>query len=224
MSKSRGNVINPDDVVAQYGADVFRVYEMFIGPFDQAAAWDTKGIAGVERFIKKVWKIFTEGKISNREMSRDELRIIHFTIKKVSQDIETLDLNTAISQMMICLNEMFTWTDIPRSAAEIFIKILSPFAPHISEELWEKMGNKPPVSLAAWPEFSDELAKSDEVEILVQINGKPKTRFKASSGLSKDELIRTAMNNKEVSQALSGKNILKTIAVPDRLINIVIKN
>lgn len=224
MSKSRGNVINPDDVVAQYGADVFRIYEMFIGPFDQAAAWDTKGIAGVERFVKKIWKIFTEGKISERQMLRNELRVIHSTVKKVSNDIETLDLNTAVSQMMICINEMSTWQDIPREAAEIFLKILCPFAPHIAEELWEKIGNSPSICLSAWPEYSDELAKANEVEILVQINGKPKIRFKTQAGISKDALIKNAMNNTELSQTLSGKNILKIVAVPDRLVNIVIKN
>jgi len=224
MSKSRGNVINPDDVVATYGADVFRLYEMFIGPFDQAAAWDTKGIAGIDRFIKKIWKTFTEGKIVERKLNRNEARLIHYTIKKVGNDIETLDLNTAISQMMICINELSRLTEIPKEAAIAFIKIISPFAPHIAEELWEKLGFKTPVSTAEWPQYSEELAKAEEVEILVQINGKPKMRFSTKSGLSKDELIKIALENEEVKSVLQGKNILKSIAVPDRLVNIVVKN
>ncbi len=223
MSKSRGNVINPDDVVRQHGADVFRVYEMFIGPFDQAAAWDTKGIAGVDRFIRKVWKTFTETKIAERRMTRDEERILHATVKKVSEDIDSLDLNTAVSQMMICMNELSKSADIPREAAESFVRILCPFAPHIAEELWERLGRPAPVSLAEWPGFDANLAKADEVEILVQINGRPRVRFKAPAGTDKDALVKMAMENPEVLPAIAGRTVLKTVSVPDRLVNIVLK-
>ncbi len=223
MSKSRGNVINPDDVVKQYGADVFRLYEMFIGPFDQAAAWDTKGISGLDRFIKKIWKLFTETTIKNREETRDEARILHSTIKKVSEDIDSLDLNTAISQMMIFVNEFSKNDDLAKSAAEAFVKILSPFAPHIAEELWEKLENQSPVALQDWPEFDANLAKFDEVEILVQINGKPKIRFNAPAGSDKDNLAKFACENNEIKSAIDGKTLVKIVCVPDRLVNIVLK-
>ncbi len=223
MSKSRGNVINPDDVVKQYGADVFRLYEMFIGPFDQAAAWDTKGIAGVDRFIRKTWKLFTENPLPERPLTRKEERILHSTIKKISEDIDTLDLNTAVSQMMIFINEFSKLDSFPKIAAEGFVKILSPFAPHIAEELWEKLGKQNPVALKDWPAFDANLAKADEVEILVQINGKPKVRFTASAGSDKNTLEKIAMENEEIKSAMIGKTIVKTVCVPDRLVNIVLK-
>jgi leucyl-tRNA synthetase len=223
MSKSRGNVVNPDDVVKKYGADVFRLYEMFIGPFDQAAAWDAKGIAGIDRFIRKVWKMITESEIADIALSRAQSRLLHFTIKKVSNDIETLDLNTAISQMMIFVNESSKEKVLPRKLAESFIKILSPFAPYTTEELWGLLGNKSLVSLEVWPQYDDALAKADEAEILVQINGKPNTRFIFPAGMPKEEIIKAAMQKEETAKSIAGKNVLKIICVPDRLVNIVVK-
>jgi leucyl-tRNA synthetase len=223
MSKSRGNVINPDDVVNAYGADVFRVYEMFIGPFDQAASWDAKGIAGTDRFIRRIWKMITESEISDAVTTREQARILHSTLKKVSHDIESLDLNTAISQMMIFVNEFSGEGKIPRAAAEDFLKVLSPFAPHTAEELWSRLGNESPISLQPWPEYDEALTKADEVEILVQINGKPKLRFTAPAGSSKDALLKNALDNPEIKKSVEGKELLKTICVPDRLVNLVIK-
>lgn len=221
MSKSRGNVINPDDVVRDYGADVFRIYEMFIGPFDQAAAWDTKGISGIDRFINKVWRMLNELEIADEPMSREQLRVLHYTIKKVGADIETLDLNTAISQMMIFTNEFGKLGKIPRAAAEAFVKILSPFAPHICEELWEMLGHATSIAREPWPAYSEELLKLDEIEILVQIKGKPKARMMMSSDISQDEMRDLALSNPDVRKEVAGKKILKIIAVPGRLINIV---
>ncbi len=222
MSKSRGNVINPDDVVREHGADVFRLYEMFIGPFEQAAAWDTKGISGMDRFIRKVWRLYTERGVDNAaELSREQARVLHSTIKKVSEDIETLDLNTAISQMMVFVNEFSKADSFPRSAAEPFLKILAPFAPHICEELWRKIGNEPPVSLAEWPKFDAELAESDEVEILVQIKGKPVARIKMSPNASREEMEQTALADPAVAAELAGNSPRKVICVPGRLVNIV---
>ena len=222
MSKSRGNVINPDDVVREHGADVFRLYEMFIGPFEQAAAWDTKGISGIDRFVKRVWRLYNERGIDNdAKLSREQERILHSTIKKVSEDIETLDLNTAISQMMVFVNEFSKSERIPRAAAESFLKILAPFAPHICEELWRKIGNEAPVSLAEWPKFDAELAKSDEVEILVQIKGKPVARIKMPPNASKEKMEQAALDEPAVSAELAGNAPRKVICVPGRLVNIV---
>ncbi len=221
MSKSRGNVINPDDVVRDYGADVFRLYEMFIGPFDQAAAWDTKGIAGIDRFVKKVWRMIAESEVTGEPMSREQLRILHQTIKKVGDDIETLDLNTAISQMMIFTNEFSKAGKIPREAAESFLKVLAPFAPHMCEELWEMIGCKSSIAHAPWPSYKEELLKLDEVEILVQMKGRPKARMMMPSGVSQEKMQELALANPEIQKELAGKKVVKVICVPNRLVNIV---
>ncbi|MFA6292378.1 MAG: leucine--tRNA ligase [Victivallales bacterium] len=221
MSKSRGNVINPDDVVRKYGADVFRLYEMFIGPFDQAAAWDTKGISGIDRFINKVWRMLNEFEIADEPMTREQLRILHHTIKKVGDDIETLDLNTAVSQMMIFTNEFSRTGKIPREALESFVKILSPFAPHVCEELWEMLGHEGSIAREPWPEYREEFLKLDEIEILVQVKGKPKARMTMPSGISQDEMQSLALSNPDVQKEVAGKKIIKIISVPGRLVNIV---
>lgn len=221
MSKSRGNVINPDDVVREYGADVFRIYEMFIGPFDQAAAWDTKGISGIDRFINKVWRMLNELEIVDEPMTREQLRILHQTIKKVGDDIETLDLNTAVSQMMIFTNEFGRSDKMPREAAEAFVKILSPFAPHICEELWEMLGHRDSIAREPWPLYREEFLKLDEIEILVQIKGKPKARIMMPAGISQDKMQELALSNPDVGKEVAGKKVLKIITVPGRLVNIV---
>ncbi|HBC86562.1 MAG TPA: leucine--tRNA ligase [Lentisphaeria bacterium] len=221
MSKSRGNVINPDDVVGKYGADVFRLYEMFIGPFDQSAAWDTKGISGIDRFLRKLWRMMVESEISDEPMNREQLRVLHQTIKKVGEDIETLDLNTAISQMMIFTNEFSKSGKLPREAAESFIKVLAPFAPHICEELWEIFGHGSSIAHAPWPAYKDEFLKLDEIEILVQIKGRPKARMMMPAGITQDKMQELALGNAEVGKELSGKKIIKVVCVPGRLVNIV---
>ena len=223
MSKSRGNVINPDDVTRKHGADVFRLYEMFIGPFEQAAAWDTKGIAGMDRFLRKVWRLYTEKGVSDdAELSKDLTRVLHATVKKVSEDIETLDLNTAISQMMVCVNEFSKADAFPRAAAEPFLKILAPFAPHICEELWTIIGNEPPISLAEWPEYDEKLAKAEEAEILVQIKGRPVARIMMPLDASREDMEKTALGNAEVAAAIDGAAPKKVVCVPGRLVNIVV--
>ncbi len=221
MSKSRGNVINPDDVVRKYGADVFRIYEMFIGPFDQAAAWDTKGISGIDRFINKVWRMLNEFEIVEDPMTREQRRILHQTIKKVGDDIETLDLNTAVSQMMIFTNEFSRSGKIPREALESFVKILSPFAPHICEEMWEMLGHENSIAREPWPVYNEEFLKLDEIEILVQVKGKPKVRMMMASSISQDEMQKLALSNPDVQKEVSGKKVIKIISVPGRLVNIV---
>lgn len=221
MSKSRGNVINPDDVVKEYGADVFRVYEMFIGPFDQAASWDTKSIAGVARFLKKVWKMISDANIVDAEMSKDQLRLLHITIKKITEDIESLDLNTAVSQMMIFLNEFGNAENLPREAAESFVKLLSPFAPHICEELWQMLGHDKSLAYEPWPEYRREFMKVDEIEILIQIMGRGKARMMMPPDASEEEMEKLALGNKKIAAELNGKTIGKIVCVPGRLVNIV---
>lgn len=222
MSKSRGNVINPDDVIKVYGADVFRIYEMFIGPFDQAAAWDTKGIAGVSRFLHKAWNMIANSEIADIPMSKEQLRLLHYTIKKVGHDIETLDLNTAVSQMMIFTNEFSKCNPLPRVAAEAFVKILSPFAPHIAEELWTLLGKKPSIAYEPWPEYDENLLKLDEVEILIQINGKPKDRIMISPDTTDEEMKNKALASNIIKTEISGKTPKKIICVKGRLVNIVV--
>ncbi len=222
MSKSRGNVINPDEVIAQYGADVFRLYEMFIGPFDQAAAWDTKGIVGVSRFLHKVWNLIANGEIRDDvELSREQLRVLNFTIKKVGKDIESLDLNTAVSQMMIFVNEFSKSGQISKDAAKAFVKILSPFAPHMAEELWQMLGEETQVSLSEWPAYDEALCVLDEIEILVQINGKPVQRLMLSAASDENDMRSVALALPMVLQNLNGRTPKKVICVKGRLVNIV---
>ncbi len=223
MSKSRGNVVNPDVVVAQYGADVFRVYEMFIGPFDQTAAWDTKGIAGADRFIQRVWRTIVDAKITDRSLTDDERFILHSTIKKVTEDIESLALNTAISQMMICLNEISSNKDLPKKLIEPFLQILSPFAPHMSEELWNKLGYNDCIALSKWPEYNESYLVKQTMTIAVQVNGKLRTSMDIDVNLEKDEILLQAKEDENVQRHTAGKNIVKEIYVPRRLVNFVVK-
>jgi leucyl-tRNA synthetase len=222
MSKSRGNVINPDDVVSHHGADVFRLYEMFIGPFDQAAAWDTKGIVGIDRFLRKVWRMVAEGEIVDDAPDADARRLLHQTIKKVGEDIETLDLNTAVSQMMICANELAKLERLPREAAEAFVRILAPFAPHLAEELWEILGHADGIARAPWPNYDPACLAVAEVEILVQVLGKPKARIRIPADSNQDAMAKLAMAHPEVAAAIAGQPVRKVVAVPGRLVNIVV--
>ena len=222
MSKSRGNVINPDDVVNKYGADVFRIYEMFIGPFDQSAAWDTKGISGIDRFINRVWRIFSPKNLNNSEMSKEQLRLLHLTIKKVENDIETLALNTAISQMMIFTNECNKFREIPKLMAETFVKILSPFAPHISEELWQMYGYKETIAFEEWPKYSEKSIKADNVTMVFQINGKVRDTIEVSTEISEQEIHDLIKQSEKLQKYIADNKIKKTIIIPKRLVNIVI--
>jgi leucyl-tRNA synthetase len=222
MSKSRGNVINPDDVVCKHGADVFRMYEMFIGPFDQAAAWDTKGIVGIDRFLRKVWRMVAEGEIVDEALDADARRLLHQTIKKVGDDIESLDLNTAVSQMMICATELAKLARMPREAAESFTRILAPFAPHLTEELWEIHGHSDGIARAPWPDFDPASLAVADVEIVVQVLGKPKAHIRIPADAGQEAMAALALADPEVVAALAGKPVRKVIAVPGRLVNIVV--
>ncbi|MFA6410559.1 MAG: leucine--tRNA ligase [Candidatus Buchananbacteria bacterium] len=222
MSKSKGNVINPDQVVTELGADTLRVYEMFMGPFDQAIPWDTKGVIGVRRFIEKVWTIYNGGVKIVPEAQKDLVFLTNKTIKKISQDIETQNYNTAVSALMILANKIIEIGSMDKDVAEVFLKILSPFAPHITEELWEQLGYKKSISCQEWPQFNSALIKEEEVELVVQVNGKFRDRIKVSPDVTEQRVEILARESEKVNKYLEGKVVKNIIFVPGRLINFVI--
>jgi len=223
MSKSRGNVINPTDVVNEFGADSLRLYEMFMGPFDAVKPWSTKGIQGVYRFLQKAWKVLAEKKIVTRKLTECELKLLHKTIKKVTFDTENFKFNTAISQMMIFVNELSDLETLPLDLVEDFIKCLSPYAPHIAEEIWESLGHKDTVSYEIWPKYDEEYCIDNEITIVVQVNGKLRGEFRTKNNSSKDEAITKAKRVPLVAKYLEEKTIMKEIYIQDKLVNFVIK-
>jgi leucyl-tRNA synthetase len=221
MSKSLKNVVNPDDVIHEYGADSMRLYEMFMGPLEAVKPWSTRGVEGVFRFLKKAWRLVMESEITDSPCDNAQLRVLHATIKKVSEDTETLNFNTAISQMMIFVNEFSKAPKIPREAAETFVRLLSPYAPHICEELWEELGRKESLAYEPWPSFNPEFLQEDEIEILVQILGKPKARLMMPASADEKEMERIAMADPKIKEAIAGKTIRKVFCAKGRLVNIV---
>ncbi|MBL7994103.1 leucine--tRNA ligase, partial [bacterium] len=227
MSKSRGNVVNPDDIISKYGADAVRLYEMFMGPLTQVKPWSTNGVEGVYRFLQRVWRLYVdaEGGISSQlqdvEATQEQKKILHKTIKKVSGDIESLSFNTAISQMMIFVNEMTPSAVRPRKILEQFVLVLAPFAPHLAEELWEKLGHKTSLTRAPFPDYDEALTVDDEITVVVQVNGKLRDKLIIEKGASKEVLENMA--KEKVAHWIEGKTIVKTIVVADKLVNIVIK-
>jgi len=220
MSKSLGNVVNPDEVVEQYGADTVRLYEMFMGPFSEAIPWSTTGVIGVRRFLEKVWNLQDDvsDKIKNEELTR----LLHKTIKKVGEDIEETKYNTAVSAMMIFVNEIQKAGGASKEIYDGLMILLSPFAPHIAEELWERTGHKNSVTLQPWPEYDAELARDELVELPVQVNGKLRGTIEVSPDLSEDELKERALADTNVQKFLDGKKVKKSIYVPGRMINFVV--
>ncbi|MGL5721932.1 MAG: leucine--tRNA ligase, partial [Brevinema sp.] len=224
MSKSRGNVVNPDDIVAEFGADTLRLYEMFMGPLEASKPWNTNGLRGIKKFLDRVWRLFTEKQSSDLAPDQNLLRILHKTIKKVETDINTISqFNTAISAMMVLVNELTVLESPPKAALETLAKILCPFAPHLAEELWEMLGHKPLLADEAWPEWDEALCVDDEIEFVIQINGKTRDKMMLPKGLSKEESQKIAMESQGLKSRLEGKTILKIIVIPDRLINLVVK-
>jgi leucyl-tRNA synthetase len=223
MSKSLKNVINPDEIIGEFGADSMRLYEMFMGPLEVSKPWSTKGITGVKRFLDRVYKL--SGIPLSTDAPPQELeRLLHKTIKKVSHDIKNLFFNTAIAQMMIYTGELSGLDKLPRALWEPFILILSPYAPHLAEELWEKCGKKPSVSTQPWPAYNEALTIDELVTLVCQINGKVRARLEVKHGLSSEELQREALGNSRIKELISGKTVLKVIAVPNKLVNIVVKD
>ncbi len=221
MSKSRGNVINPDDIVREFGADSLRVYEMFMGPLEVMKPWNTSGLVGVHRFLERVWAL-SEKPLCNDEPSPEQLKILHKTIKKVSQDTESLNFNTAISQMMIFVNEIFSVENMPRKLMEPFVRMISVYAAHMGEELWRKLGMEGSISKASWPVWDDALCVDDIVTVVVQINGKLRDKFEIAPGAPKEELERLAFATPKAIEFTQGKKIVKVIVVQDKLVNIVV--
>ncbi|MFE8698211.1 leucine--tRNA ligase [Cytobacillus sp. FJAT-53684] len=227
MSKSKGNVVNPDDIIDSHGADTLRLYEMFMGPLDASIAWSTNGLDGSRRFIDRVWRLFVEenGNINPKIQAVDEAsnleKIYHQTVKKVTEDYEGLRFNTAISQLMVFINEAYKSTVLPKHYIEGFVKMLSPITPHVAEELWEKLGHSGTIAYEAWPAFDEAKLVDDEVEIVIQINGKVKAKLRVPSDAQKDALEKIAMDDDIVKEQIDGKTIRKVIAVPGKLVNIV---
>jgi leucyl-tRNA synthetase len=221
MSKSKGNVINPDDIVSDFGADTLRIYEMFMGPFDQHIAWGQNGLVGSRRFLERVWKLSAKVK-GGAEDSRALLFALHGSVKKVSEDIEAMRFNTAVSSMMILVNAMEKESSISNDSFGRFLRILSPFAPHIAEELWEGIGNADSVSRAAWPEAEPAYLVLDTVKIVVQVNGKMRDSFEISAEASEDDLKARALGSDKVKPYLDGKEPKRVIVVPGKLVNVVV--
>ncbi|MED1725972.1 leucine--tRNA ligase [Brevibacillus parabrevis] len=229
MSKSKGNVVNPDDIVHSHGADTLRLYEMFMGPLDASIAWSTKGLDGARRFLDRVYRLFVQDngqlneKIVDTKKATSMERVYHQTVKKVTEDYEGLRFNTAISQLMVFVNEAYKADVLPKSYMEDFVKMLSPIAPHLGEELWEKLGHKETISYEAWPTYDESKLVEDEVEIVIQINGKNKEKLLIASDSTKEQMEELALNNDMIKELIDGKTIVKIIAVPGKLVNIVVR-
>jgi leucyl-tRNA synthetase len=222
MSKSLKNIINPDEIVRDYGADSLRVYEMFMGPLEVSKPWSTAGLIGVSRFLERIWALSEKVSGGTETVDEELLRLLHKTIKKVSHDTETLNFNTAISAMMIYSNELVKQQRIPIAFWEPLIKMLSCYAPHLGEELWEKCGHRESVSKESWPEWDESLCAETEVTVVVQVNGKIRDKFTAAAGTSKEQLEKEALSRDNLHKWLEGKTIQKVITVPDKLVNIVV--
>ena len=237
MSKSRGNIVNPDDVIDRYGADAFRCYEMFMGPLEQMKPWSMRGVEGVSRFLARVWRLFMSenqsgdlelsGKIKKIDADKAQQKMTHATIKKVTEDVESFSFNTAISQMMIFVNAFTGAETIPLSSMRSFLVLLSPFAPHIASELWESLNAKftnasGDITQQSWPAYDERLLVEDEVEVVLQINGKVRDRMKMSI-LATDEQMKTAaLSNLKIHERTAGKTVRNVIVVPKKLVNIVV--
>jgi leucyl-tRNA synthetase len=222
MSKSMYNVVNPDDIVERYGADTLRLYEMFLGPIEQSKPWDTKGIDGVHRFLKKFWGLFFEGdtfRVSEEEATKEELKTLHKTIKKIGEDIEHFSFNTSVSAFMICLNELKGCDK--RSVLEPLVVLLAPFVPHIAEELWSRLGNTTSVCDAPWPSYKEEYLKESSVRYPISFNGKVRFNLELPADMSREEIEKTVLADSQTQKQTEGKTIRKIIVVPGRIVNIV---
>jgi leucyl-tRNA synthetase len=225
MSKSRGNVINPDDIIKEYGADTLRLYEMFLGPLGAMKPWNAKGIEGCFRFLKKAWRLVLQNDGKCQDFPEKDngalLSLLHETIRKVTEDIEGLHFNTAISQMMIFVNEAAKSCP-SRKSIEIFLQLLAPFAPHITEELWSRLGESFSIVRAPWPKFDLQYLISDSCRIVIMIDGKPRDEIVVSRECSQAEAMKQAIAREKICPYLDGKSVQRVIWTPQKLINLVL--
>ncbi|MBO0999672.1 leucine--tRNA ligase [Bacillus sp. SD075] len=227
MSKSKGNVVNPDDIVESHGADTLRMYEMFMGPLDASIAWSTNGLDGSRRFLDRIWRLLVsdDGVITDKMTETDDTgkleKVYHQTVKKVTENYEELKFNTAISQLMVFINDAYKADLLPKVYIEGFVKLLAPVAPHIAEELWSKLGHSESITYGTWPAFDEAKLVDNEVEIVIQINGKVKAKLMVPTDTTKEKLEEIAMGDDSIKEQIDGKTIRKVIAVPGKLVNIV---
>lgn len=221
MSKSLKNVVNPDDLIQEFGADSLRLYEMFMGPLQASKPWSTNGVVGVRRFLEKVMRL-SDKTIVDQKPEGPLAKLLHKTLKKVSEDTETLDFNTAIAQMMTLVGEMTKAETLSKEAFEIFLKMLCPYAPHVAEELWEKLGHQSFLSTEPWPQYDPQQIVDQQVLVVVQINGKLREKLTVDAGLSKEALLDLVLSNENVRKRIEGMTMRKTIVVPDKLVNLVV--
>ena len=236
MSKSRGNIVNPDEVIEEYGADAFRCYEMFMGPLEQMKPWSMRGVEGVSRFLARVWRLMMDEnqagewglspRIQDFAPDKSQRKLIHATIKKVTEDIESLSFNTAISKMMVFVNAFTNVEKIPVTAMRTLLVLLNPFAPHFTSELWENLGARfpnaiPDIAQQTWPDYDEALLIEDEVEIVVQVNGKMRARLNVATDANEETLKAATLALPKISELLAGKEIRKVVIVPNKLVNIV---
>jgi len=228
MSKSRGNVVSPDEVIDEYGTDAFRLYEMFMGPLAQVKPWKTDGLEGTYRFLQRLWRLLIseeggiEKNITEKEITPELNQLIHETIREVTEDLERLEFNTAIAKMMELLNEFYKLREIPKQAVKTFILLLAPFAPHIAEELWEKLGNAGTLAYEPWPTFDPKIAQKSMVNVAIQVNGKIRDKVDFPADISKEKLEKEALQLESIQKFLDGKKPKKVIVVPGRLVNILV--
>ena len=226
MSKSKYNVVNPDDIIERYGADTLRLYEMFLGPLEQFKPWNTNGIDGVRKFLGKLWRLFHnvngEFEVSDTDPSKEELKSLHKTIKKAQEDIERYSFNTSVSTFMICVNELSALKCNNRQVLEELLVVISPYAPHITEELWSLLAHKTSIIGAVYPTFNEAYLKEDDKEYPVMINGKMRAKITVSADLDKAEIEAAALANENVQKWLEGKSPKKVIVVPNKIVNLVI--
>jgi len=226
MSKSKFNVINPDEVIDRYGADCFRMYEMFLGPIEQSKPWDIKGIDGVSKFLRKFWALFFDESesffVSDETATKEELKILHTAIKKTQDDIERFSFNTCISGFMVATNELRKLNCNKRAILEPLVKLVAPFGPHIAEELWSRLGHNTSVTKTDFPVLDESHLKEDSIKYPISVNGKKRALVDFPADATKETLEKEALSLPEIQKYLEGKTVRKTIVVPKRMINIVV--
>ncbi|WP_330949706.1 leucine--tRNA ligase [Virgibacillus sp. MG-45] len=226
MSKSKGNVVNPDDIIESHGADTLRLYEMFMGPLDASVAWSTNGLDGARRFLDRIWRLFVneDGSLSEKIVDAQDStmeKVYHETVKKVTEDYQNLHFNTGISQLMVFINEGYKSSKLPKHFVEGFVKLLSPIAPHIAEELWSRLGHTSSITYEQWPTYDSSKLVEDEVEVVIQVMGKVRSKMHVAKDISKEALEKKALEDETIQEWLDGKTIRKVIVVPGKLVNIV---